>query len=138
MAKAKNFLFVCNGNECRSQMAEGFARQMAGGRVNIFSAGEKPKGLSKHAVDVMEEVGIDISSQDVRAFDAVPMNKIDTVITLSSDADVLPKTLKKKVTQIHWPLNDPAATSGSDAEVKKAFRSVRDEIRNRVEVLLVG
>ena len=138
MAKAKNFLFVCNGNECRSQMAEGFARQMAGGKVNIFSAGEKPTGISKHAVDVMEEVGIDISSQDVRAFDAVPMNKIDTVITLSSDADVLPKTLKKKVTQIHWPLNDPSATSGSDAEVKKAFRSVRDEIRNRVEVLLVG
>ncbi|GJM21214.1 MAG: arsenate reductase (thioredoxin) [Planctomycetota bacterium] len=138
MAKAKNFLFVCNGNECRSQMAEGFARQMAGGTVNIYSAGEKPKGISKYAVDVMEEVGIDISSQDVRAFDAVPMNKIDTVITLSSDADVLPKTLKKKVTQIHWPLNDPAATSGSDAEVKKAFRSVRDEIRNRVEVLLVG
>jgi protein-tyrosine-phosphatase len=83
-------------------------------------------------------VGIDISAQPTRAFDAVPMGKIDTVITLSSDADELPKTLKKKATQIHWPLNDPSATSGSDAEVKKAFRSVRDEIRNRVEVLLVG
>ena len=66
------------------------------------------------------------------------MNKIDTVVTLSSDSDPLPKNLRKKATQIHWPLNDPAATSGSDAEVKKAFRSVRDEIRNRVEVLLVG
>lgn len=138
MAKPKNFLFVCSGNECRSQMAEGFARQMASGSVKIFSAGKTPSSLNPFAVDVMEEVGIDISAQPTRDFDAVPMAKIDTVITLSSDSDELPKTLKKKATQIHWPLNDPSATSGSDAEVKKAFRSVRDEIRNRVEVLLVG
>ena len=138
MAKPKSFLFVCRGNEARSQMAEGFARAMAGMNVKIYSAGVDPSGLDSHAVDVMDEVGIDISEQKVNPFDSVPVAKIDTVITLSSDSDPLPKNLKKKATQIHWPLNDPAATSGSDAEVKKAFRSVRDEIRNRVEVLLVG
>ena len=138
MAKPKNFLFVCKGNEARSQMAEGFARNMASNGIRIYSAGLAPQTLNAHAVDVMHELGIDISEQHVQTFDDVPMNKIDTVITLSSDADPLPKTLKKKATQIHWPLNDPSATAGSDAEVKKAFRSVRDEIRNRVQVLLVG
>jgi arsenate reductase len=138
MAKPKNFLFICRGNEARSQMAEGFARSMAGGNVKVYSAGVDPHGIDSHAIHVMEEVGIDISKQEALAFDGVPVSKIDTVVTLSSDSDPLPKNLRKKTTQIHWPLTDPAATSGSDAEVKKAFRSVRDEIRNRVEVLLVG
>lgn len=138
MAKQKNYLFVCRGNEARSQMAEGFARSMAGGSVNVYSAGVGPKGLNPYAVDVMGELGIDITEQETRVFDKVPVNKIDTVITLSSDSDPLPKKLNKKATQIHWPLTDPAAATGSDAEVKKAFRSVRDEIRNRVQVLLVG
>ena len=138
MAKPKNFLFVCRGNDSRSQMAEGFARTMANNGIRIYSAGNEPRSLNDTAVDVMGEVGIDISEQPVRSFEDVPMTKIDTVITLSSDADALPKNLKKKANQIHWPLNDPAAATGSDAEVKKAFRSVRDEIRNRVQVLLVG
>lgn len=138
MAKQKNFLFVCRGNEARSQMAEGFARTLGGMNVNIYSAGVGPKGLNPYAVDVMGELGIDITEQETRVFDKVPVNKIDTVITLSSDSDPLPKKLNKKCTQIHWPLTDPTAVTGSDAEVKKAFRSVRDEIRNRVQVLLVG
>jgi len=138
MAKLKHVLFVCQGNDSRSQMAEGFARSMASNGVKIFSAGDGPGDLNSTAVDVMGELGIDISGQPVRTFEDVPMTKIDTVVTLSSESDALPKNLKKKATQIHWPLNDPAATGGSDAEVKKAYRLVRDEIRNRVQVLLVG
>lgn len=138
MAKPKNFLFVCKGNMARSQMAEGFARSMANGGLKIFSAGLSPEGPSGHAVEVMSELGIDISVQAATTFDDVPLNKIDTLITLSSDADEVPPKLKKKVTTIHWPLDDPSAVGGSDAEVKMAFRLVRDEIRNRVEVLLVG
>jgi len=138
MAKPKNFLFVCKGNTARSQMAEGFARSMANGGLKIFSAGLAPEGPSGHAVEVMSELGIDISVQAATTFDDVPLNKIDTLITLSSDADEVPPKLKKKVTTIHWPLDDPSAVGGSDAEVKMAFRLVRDEIRNRVEVLLVG
>ncbi|HVQ26910.1 MAG TPA: arsenate reductase ArsC [Planctomycetota bacterium] len=138
MSKPRNFLFVCKGNEARSQMAEGFARTLAQNSVNVYSAGIAPKGINPHAVDVMAELGIDISKQGTKDFKKVPLPKIDTIITLSSDADPLPKLDRKKITQIHWPLNDPTAVSGSDAEVKKAFRAVRDEIRNRVQVLLVG
>ena len=138
MAKPKSFLFVCRGNAARSQMAEGFARSMAGDTVKIYSAGVHPGELDTTAVDVMDEIGIDISDQGVREFESVPVNKIDTIITLSSDSDPLPGNIKKKATQIHWPLTDPSSTRGSDAEIKKAFRSVRDEIRNRVEVLLIG
>ncbi|MHC5212087.1 MAG: arsenate reductase ArsC [Planctomycetota bacterium] len=138
MAKPRNFLFICKGNEARSQMAEGFARSLANGSVNIYSAGLAPKGLNKYAVDVMAEIGIDITEQTTKEFKTVPVAKIDTVVTLSSDSDPLPKVSKRKVTQIHWPLTDPTTATGSDAEVKKAFRAVRDEIRNRVQVLLVG
>ena len=63
MAKPRNFLVVCKGNDARSQMAEGFARALATGTVNVYSAGEKPKGLNKHAVEVMAELGIDIARQ---------------------------------------------------------------------------
>lgn len=138
MAKSKSYLFVCKGNDARSQMAEGFARAMGNGGVTVWSAGVKPKGLNRHAVEVMAELGIDITKQKPTDLKTVPVAKIDTIITLSSDADPLPKLDKKKITQIHWPLNDPTTTAGSDAEVKKAFRAVRDEIRNRVQVLLVG
>jgi arsenate reductase len=138
MAKPRNFLFICKGNEARSQMAEGFARSLANGSVNVYSAGVAPKGLNQFAVDVMAEVGIDITAQTTQDFKKVPVAKIDTVVTLSSDSDPMPKINRRKVTQIHWPLTDPTTATGSDAEVKKAFRAVRDEIRNRVQVLLVG
>jgi arsenate reductase len=138
MSKPRNFLFVCKGNDARSQMAEGFARALANGPVNVYSAGVQPKGLNQYAVDVMAELGIDITRQATHDFKSIPVMKIDTIITLSSDSDPLPKLNRKKVTQIHWPLNDPTTATGSDAEVKKAFRAVRDEIRNRVQVLLVG
>jgi len=138
MAKPRNFLFVCKGNDARSQMAEGFAKEMAQSVVNVFSAGQTPRDINNYAADVMEELGIDIREQATRSFKDVPVNKIDTVITLSSDSDPLPKMKKAKVTQIHWPLTDPTTARGTEAEVKKAYRAVRDEIRNRVQVLLVG
>jgi arsenate reductase len=138
MAKPRNFLFVCKGNDARSQMAEGFAKAMANGAVQVWSAGVNPRGLNRHAVEVMAELGIDITKQKPCDFKGVPVAKIDTIITLSSDCDPVPKLDRKKITQIHWPLNDPTTTSGSDAEVKKAFRAVRDEIRNRVQVLMIG
>ncbi len=138
MAKPRNFLFVCKGNDARSQMAEGFAKDMANSVVNVFSAGDTPRDINNYAADVMQELGIDIREQATRSFKDVPVNKIDTVITLSSDSDPLPKMKKTKVTQIHWPLTDPTTARGTEAEVKKAYRAVRDEIRNRVQVLLVG
>ena len=97
MSKPRNFLFVCKGNEARSQMAEGFARTLAHNSVNVYSAGIAPKGINPHAVDVMAELGIDISKQGTKDFKKVPLPKIDTIITLSSDADPLPKLDRKKI-----------------------------------------
>jgi len=129
-------LFLCTGNSCRSQMAEGFARQSANGRFRFFSAGTEPKGIHPLAVRVMQEAGIDISMQSSKGLDKVPLNDIDQVITLCGDADERCPTLSAKVKRAHWALPDPAATAGSEEEVLPLFRQARDEIRQRVQALL--
>src|SRR5262245_64270224 len=102
MAKSRNFLFICKGNDARSQMAEGFARALANGPVNVYSAGVQPKGLNQYAVDVMAELGIEITRQATHGFKSIPVNKIDTIISLSSDNDALTKVHRKQVTAIQW------------------------------------
>lgn len=132
----ESLLFLCTGNSCRSQMAEGFARQLGNGRYRIFSAGTQPKGVHPLAVRVMQEAGVDISMQSSKGLDKVPMNDIDQVITLCGDADERCPTLSAKATRAHWPLLDPAAAAGCEEEVLPVFRQVRDEIRRRVLALL--
>ncbi|MSP41661.1 MAG: PAS domain S-box protein [Deltaproteobacteria bacterium] len=134
---AQTILFLCTGNSCRSQMAEGFARQAANGRYKIFSAGTEPKGVHPLAVRVMQEVGIDISAQSSKGLNEIPLESIDQVITLCGDADEHCPILDKLVKRTHWPLTDPAAAHGSDEERLSLFRQVRDEIRQRVHALLV-
>ena len=131
-------LFLCTGNSCRSQMAEGFARQWANGKYRIFSAGTEPKNIHPLALRVMQEAGIDISMQSSKGLDKVPLNEIDQVITLCGDADERCPNLSAKVKRAHWPLPDPASTAGSEEEVLSLFRQVRDEIRRRVQALLAG
>ncbi|HLN87055.1 MAG TPA: ATP-binding protein, partial [Candidatus Limnocylindrales bacterium] len=128
-------LFLCTGNSCRSQMAEGFARQAANGKYRIFSAGTEPKGIHPLTVRVMQEVGIDISVQSSKGLDEVPLNEIDQVITLCGDADERCPTLSTKVKRAHWPLPDPAAALGGEEDILPLFRQVRDEIRLRVQAL---
>ena len=134
--KRKTILFLCTGNSCRSQMAEGFARHLAPAGTEIFSAGTEPKGLHPLAVQVMNEVGIDISGQRSKGVEAVPIETVDFLITLCGDVDEACPTLATKVQRQHWPLRDPAVAQGSEDEVLKIFREVRDEIRRRVENLL--
>jgi arsenate reductase len=126
-------LFLCTGNSARSQMAEGYLRHAAGGEFEALSAGIEPKGLNPLAVEVMSEIGIDISrqrSKDVREFvgQAIPY-----VVTVCDNAKrqcpVFPHTYKS----LHWSLEDPAEARGSHEEKLAAFRRVRDEIRQRVE-----
>ena len=138
MAK-RTVLFLCTGNSARSQMAEALLRERAGDRFEIYSAGIEPKGLNPHAVRAMEERGIDIRDQrskSVREF----MGRMffSFVITVCSDADkscpqALWATSGKK---LHWPFDDPAAATGSDAEIMAVFRRVRDEIDARLGVWL--
>jgi len=134
----KKILFLCTANSCRSQMAEGFARRLAPQGVQVYSAGTEPKGLHPSAITVMREAGFDISDQESKGLDGIPMDKIDLVVTLCGEAAESCPTLPKKTERLHWPLPDPALAQGDAEEILKTFRAVRDEIRRRVEELFAG
>ena len=132
----KTMLFLCTGNSARSQMAEGFARNIAREEVEIYSAGTDPKGIHPMAAHVMAEVGIDISGQSSKGPDAVPLNRLGHLVTLCGDARDHCPTLPVDVLREHWPLEDPARATGPEKEVLSVFRKVRDEIKARVEDFL--
>ena len=133
--RKKKVLFLCTGNSCRSQMAEGFAKALAGDRWEVHSAGLEPAGLHPRALQVMREVGIDISGQASKPIDPEILLKVDLIVTLCGDAaDRCPVT-PPQVRRLHWPLEDPARTTGTEEEVLARFRQVRDEIRRRMESL---
>jgi len=132
---AESILFLCTGNSCRSQMAEGFARHLGNGRYRFFSAGTEPKGIHPLAVRVMREVGIDITGQRSKSLANIPLDSVDQVITLCGDAADNCPALSAKVKRIHWTLPDPALARGEEQEVLQVFRRVRDDLRARVESL---
>jgi thioredoxin type arsenate reductase len=135
-ANQKAVLFLCTGNSCRSQMAEGFARQSAGDGYLIFSAGTAPKEIHPLAVRVMQEVGIDISQQRSKGLASVPINTVDHVITLCGEADEQCPALESRAKRIHWPLPDPTLADGDEQQILTTFRRVRDEIQSRVKAFL--
>ena len=134
----KSVLFLCTGNSCRSQMAEGFARALAPPGVRVWSAGTEPAGLNPLAVEVMGEAGIDIAGQRSKALSALPLGEIDTLVTLCGDAAERCPAFPGTVERLHWPLRDPARAAGSPDQVLQAFREVRDEIAARVRSLLAA
>jgi thioredoxin type arsenate reductase len=131
-------LFLCTGNSCRSQMAEGFARQLAPVGHRVFSAGTHPNGIHPLTIQVMQEIGVDITAQRSKKLEAVPLNEISRVITLCDEDTGSCPTLPLNAERLHWPLRDPALASGNEQEVLHVFRKVRDEIRDRVEQLFAG
>lgn len=131
----KKVLFLCTGNSCRSQMAEGFANHLRAQGVRFYSAGTEPKAVHPLAIEVMKEAGIDISNYSSKGLEAVPLEEIDLVITLCGEAVEACPLLPGKTRRLHWPLPDPALAKGSEEENLKIFREVRDEIRARVKSL---
>ena len=128
--------FLCTGNSCRSQMAEGFARQLAPQDWQIASAGIEQHGLNPLAVKVMAERGVDINQQRSKLIDQDYLQHSDLVVTLCGDArDKCPMT-PPTVAKQHWPLRDPAQATGSEEDVLAVFRQVRDEIEDRVKRLI--
>ena len=129
----QSVVFICVHNSARSQMAEAFARAMAPPAAEVWSAGVRPSGVHPLAIQVMNEVGIDLSGQRSKHVDDVPWQTVDTVVSLCSEMDeecpVVPETTRR----VRWPLPDP----GQAPEPKRleAFREVRDEIRWRVSSL---
>jgi arsenate reductase len=129
-------LFLCTGNSCRSQMAEGWGRRLAGEGTEVWSAGTAPLGIDPRAAQVMAEVGVDLSEQRSKHLDEVPVSDLDLVVTLCGGARDSCPVLPVDVRRVHWPLPDPASATGSEAEVLDFFRAVRDDIRARVEALM--
>ena len=109
----RKILFLCTGNSCRSQMAEGFARAMATPGVEIYSAGVEAHGLNPRAVAVMDEVGVDIRRQTSKTLAEIPADEIDTVITLCGDAAERCPVFPGAVVREHWGLADPARAESS-------------------------
>lgn len=124
--------FLCTGNSCRSQMAEGWAKKYLNDNWNVFSAGIEAHGLNQNAVKAMNEVGIDISEQTSDIIDLEILNRADLVVTLCGDAaDKCPMT-PSHVKREHWGFNDPAKATGTEEEKWAVFQRVRDEIGNRI------
>ena len=121
-------LFLCVANSARSQMAEGLARALLGPDVEVLSAGSAPTRLNPHAVDALNELGIDISDQRSKGVETIEPTGIDVVITLCAE-EVCPVFLGR-ARRLHWPLPDPATASAEAAPQR--FREVRDDLRRRL------
>lgn len=128
--------FLCTGNSCRSQIAEGFAKTYAPQDFIIKSAGIEQHGLNPKSVQVMQEVGIDISAQTSDLIDEETLKSSDYVITLCGDANDRCPILPPTVTRIHKGFNDPAQTTGSPEEILDSFRETRDDIEEYIKIFI--
>ncbi len=133
---APRVLFLCTGNACRSQMAEGWLRALAGDRVEALSAGTIAAGLSSRATRAMAEVGVDISAHTSDPITDYLDDPPDLVIAVCADAAASCPTFPGATSVLRWPFPDPASAYGTDEEVRAVFRDVRDRIRVRLEAWL--
>jgi len=131
--RPRHILFLCVANSARSQMAEGIARSLAPAGVKVSSAGSSPSTVRPQAVQVLQEIGIDISGHRSKGLDSIDAGSVDAVITLCAE-EVCPVFLGK-ADRVHWGLPDPAAVTGTEETRLNAFRSVRDELLRRLKVL---
>lgn len=136
--KKPSVLFLCTGNSARSQMAEGLLRQLAGDRFEVVSAGTQPAGLNPRAIEVMGEIGIDLSGHQSKNVSQFLGRRFSFVITVCDKAKETCPIFPFAFKSLHWSLDDPAAVQGSDEERLEAFRRIRDEIGKRIRGLLQG
>ena len=123
-------LILCTGNSCRSHLAEGILRAVAGDILDVQSAGSKPAGyVHPLAIAAMKEIGIDISAHRSKSMTEFMDKKVETVITVCGNADAACPIFPGQVNRHHWPFEDPAHATGTDAEKLEVFRRVRDAIR---------
>lgn len=132
----KRILFLCTGNSCRSQMAEGFLRYMGGDRFEVFSAGVKPTIVNPLAIKVMAEAGINISSYRSKSVMEFIGQQFDYVITVCDNAKQSCPAFPGKYEKIHWVLEDPAEIVGSEEERLVVFRKIREQIQKNVSEFL--
>ncbi len=131
-------LFLCTGNSCRSQMAEGWANHLGSEWLEATSAGIEVHGKNPRAIAVMREAGVDISRQESTRVTAPMLAQADLVVTVCGHADEHCPALPPGVQKKHWPLEDPAKATGTEEQIMAKFRATRDEIKSRVEGLIDG
>lgn len=132
-------LILCTGNSCRSHLAEGILRAAAGDLVEVHSAGSKPAGyVHPKAIQVMSEIGLDLSGHTSKHMNDFLERKITTVITVCGQADQACPVFPGQVHRHHWGFNDPAHATGTEEEILREFRRVRDEIKRVFEAYAAG
>ncbi len=135
MSDKKRVLILCTGNSARSQMAEGLLREMAGDRFDVVSAGVAPSHVRPEAIEVMREIGIDISAHRSKSVDNFTGQQFDYVITVCDNANQQCPMFPGKTQRIHWAIADPAAVDGSESQGLAAFRGARDELHRQLQSL---
>ena len=128
-------LFLCTGNSCRSQMAQGWAEHLKGDRVEAFSAGIAPVKVNQRAIKVMAEAGVDISSHTSKHLDDLAGIDFDYIITVCDNAKEQCPVYPGGTKIIHKSFDDPAGIAGTQEQVTAEFRRIRDEIREFVQTL---
>ena len=129
----KKLLFLCTGNSCRSQMAEGFAKELLSKNLHIESAGTEAHGLNPYTVKTMDEIGVDISHHQSKKINVDDIEEFDLVITLCGDAkDKCPIIDKNK--HIHWDIPDPANFKGNDIDTMQKYSEVRELILKKIKI----
>ena len=132
-------MFLCTGNTCRSQMAEGFARELGKGLIEPYSAGLMPAGVvHPGAIAVMKEAEIDISGQKSKAIDPDLLGKMDIIVTLCGNAEASCPMTPPEIRRMHWPIDDPVGAVGTEEEIAHEFRRARDEIKTKIVELITS
>ena len=130
-------LFLCVANSARSQMAEGLARKIFGKHAEIMSAGSHPTKVNPYAVEVMAEVGIDISQYASKSIESIDLSALELIVTLCAE-EVCP-LVPAPVQRLHWPIADPASNDPalSPQDLRVRFRAARDQINDKSEALAI-
>ncbi|NOR72583.1 MAG: arsenate reductase (thioredoxin) [Mariprofundaceae bacterium] len=126
-------LFLCTGNSCRSQMAEGWLKHLGGERFDVYSAGIVAHGKNPRAIAVMKAAGVDISGQESEQLDPAVLNELDLLVTVCGNADETCPAVPTSCEKQHWPFDDPAKATGREGKIMAEFCRVRDQIRSRIE-----
>lgn len=125
----KKILVLCTGNSCRSQIAEGYLSYFAGSKAKVYSAGVETHGVNPKAIQIMNEDGIDISQHTSNNIDEYYDVDFDYVITVCDNAKENCPFFPTKALRFHQNFSDPAKATGSEGEIEKAFRDVREQIK---------
>ena len=137
MSEKIKVLFLCTGNSCRSQIAEAWLRELGGDRFKVYSAGLEPHGVNPYTIIAMEETGYDMSNHRSKHIDEF-IGKIDFdfLITVCGNADERCPFFPGMGIRLHWPFQDPAAFEGPEDEKLAFFRTIRDQIKEKIQIWL--